>query len=434
MRLPIICLDERLSQFLSGFRRLFSQPQWPYFVTILLGLLVCQESRTLTGMLRQVESGLSLSGTSRYLSDAPWSAGELLQECQRQFRQAMATAVQAEQTCQLAARGKRKGRRKGTIVTGYLIGDDSTIAKQRGQKMAGLGKHHCSTLNKRVVGHSMVMGVYVLLGRSCPLEPQMYRQKAVCAAEGLPFHSKVDIMAQMIGTFEPAEGTTTHILLDSWYTSKRIWRAAREREFLITSGLKCNRYMRLADKDNPRDWYWQRLDEYAASLKADDFHLLPYPSQRGQRNVYVHVLSTRVKKLYRCQVILIRETLDGPTRFWASSDLKADVPTLLTHIATRWDIEVLFADSKELLGLDHYQLMSALAIQRFWALVMVAYFYLDTERDRLQRQRRTHTSIGDAVRHIRQRHWCHFLDWLYERFQDGASPADLYQQTVAHCS
>lgn len=71
----------------------------------------------------------------------------------------------------------------------------------------------------------------------------------------------------------------------------------------------------------------------------------------------------------------------------ASSDLEADVPTLLTHIATRWDIEVLFADTKELLGLDHYQLMSALAIQRFWALVMVAYFYLDTERDRLQRRR-----------------------------------------------
>ncbi|MEM7210647.1 MAG: type VI secretion system tip protein VgrG, partial [Pseudomonadota bacterium] len=42
-------------------------------------------------------------------------------------------------------------------------------------------------------------------------------------------------------------------------------------------------------------------------------------------------------------LILVRETLDGETRFWASSDLQADTNTLLTHIATRWQIEVLFA-------------------------------------------------------------------------------------------
>lgn len=434
MRLPIICLDERLCQFLNGFRDLFSQPQWPYFVTILLGLMLCQESRTLTGLLRQVESGLSLSGTSRFLSESPWSAGGVIGECQRQFGQVMAGLVQSEHARQRAAQGKRKGRHKRTVVTGYLIGDDSTIAKVRGQKMGGLGKHHSSTLAKRVVGHSLVMGLYVLLGRSCPLEPQMYRQKAVCEAEGIPFHSKVDMMEERIRTFEPVAGTTTHVLLDSWYTAKRIWRVARQRGFLITSGLKSNRAIRSADANDPQGWRWQQVDEYAAGLTEADFQRLPYPSQDGKRMVYVHVVSTRVKKLYRCQVIFIREKLDGPTRFWASSDLQADASTLLAHIAARWAIEVLFADTKELLGLDHYQLMDALAIQRFWTLVMVAYFFLDAERDRLQRLRQTHTTIGDALRHVRQRHWCHFLDWLFDQFLNGVPPADLYQQTVAHCS
>ena len=434
MRLPIICLDERLCQFLNGFRGLFSQPQWRYFVTILLGLILCQESRTLTGLLRQVESGQSLSGMSRFLSESPWSASRVISECQRQFGQEMAGVVQAEHARQRAAQSKRRGRRKGTVVTGYLIGDDSTIAKRRGQKMGGLGKHHCSTLDKRVVGHSLVMGLYVLLGRSCPLEPQMYRQKAVCAAEGIPFHSKVDMMEERIRTFEPVAGTTTHILLDSWYTAKRIWRAARDRGFFITSGLKSNRSIRIADESAPHGWRWQQMDEYAAGLTEADFQRLPYPSLDGKRLVYVHVVSTRVKKLYRCQVIFIREKLDGPTRFWASSDLQADAAALLAHIAARWDIEVLFADTKELLGLDHYQLMDGLAIQRFWTLVMVAYFFLDAERDRLQRLRQTHTTIGDALRHVRQRHWCHFLDWLFDQFLTGVPPADLSQQTGAHCS
>jgi len=80
--------------------------------------------------------------------------------------------------------------------------------------------------------------------------------------------------------------------------------------------------------------------------------------------------------------VIVRQTLDDPlaqARYWASSDLHADLPTLLVHIATRWDIEVLFGDGKEELGVDQYQLMSAMAIVRFWTLAMLAYVFLEEE-------------------------------------------------------
>ena len=50
----------------------------------------------------------------------------------------------------------------------------------------------------------MVQGLYALLGRQCPLEPQMYRQKTVCEAEGVPFRSKAAIMRELILNFTPA--------------------------------------------------------------------------------------------------------------------------------------------------------------------------------------------------------------------------------------
>jgi hypothetical protein len=81
----------------------------------------------------------------------------------------------------------------------------------------------------------------------------------------------------------------------------------------------------------------------------------------------VHVADTRIKKLYRCKLVIVRYNLDDPiseTRYWASSDLAADAQTLLGHISVRWEIEVFFGDTKELLGIDQYQVMTSTALLR----------------------------------------------------------------------
>jgi DDE superfamily endonuclease len=77
MPVPIICLDEDLCHFAERFRELLSKPQYQYLVTVLLGLMLCEGSRTLSGLLRQVAEGASLAGLSRFLSQAPWEAKAL---------------------------------------------------------------------------------------------------------------------------------------------------------------------------------------------------------------------------------------------------------------------------------------------------------------------------------------------------------------------
>lgn len=414
MRLPSICLDDQLAKYLEQFRDCFSKPQYKYFVTILLGLLLCQSGFTLTGILRQVSQDVTLSGTSRFLSQAPWSTTDVCGQWQTAFQAEMIPIVQAEHARQRAKQPKRRGRPRKTVVTGYLIGDDSVMQKRRSKKMGGAGRHFSSTAEKTVSGHCLVQALYILLGRQYVLEPKMYSQQAVCEAEGRPFASKVTMMMEIIATFVPVPGTQTHVLLDSWFTAKKLWRVVRERGFLITCGIRCNRSLRIVDPDCPKGWRWLKLSEYARQLTVADFTLVDWP--HGERQVYVHVVDSRIRKLYRCQLICIREKLDGKTKFWVSSDMEADVTRLLAHIAQRWAIEVLFADVKELLGIDQYQMMSAQAIQRFWVLVMIAYGYLEKERVRLQQERSQHQTIGDACRHVQRKHWSHFLDWLHDRF------------------
>ena len=216
--------------------------------------------------------------------------------------------------------------------------------KRKAKKMEGLGMHHSTTEDKRVPGHSLVEGLYVLVGRRCPLAPQLYRQQAVCEKEGVPFASKIELMETTIPTFEPVAGTVTHVELPTWYSAKDLWRAAKERGFHITSGLKSTRWLRVADPTVPQGWCWQQLSDYTACLRASDYRRLKWP--KGDKEVYVHVVNTRVRKLYCCQVVIVRQSLDAPlsqARYWASSDLEASPEMLLAHIAARWDIEVQIA-------------------------------------------------------------------------------------------
>jgi hypothetical protein len=194
---------------------------------------------------------------------------------------------------------KHRGRPKQPVVTGYLIGDDSTIQKRKGKKMEGLGVHHSTTEEKRVRGHSLVENLYVLLGRRCRLAPPLYREQVVCEKEGVPFQSKIALLEETIRTFEPVAGTLTHVLLDSWYSAKCLWRAAREREFLITTGIKSNRCLAVADPSVPQGWRWQRVSDYTAQLRASDYVQLTWP--KGKDTVYVHVVTTRVRSLSRSE-------------------------------------------------------------------------------------------------------------------------------------
>lgn len=432
MPVPIICLDDELCHFVERYRQWFSKPQYQYFVIVLVGLMLCEGRRTLLGLLRQVAEASSLAGLSRFLSQAPWDEREIAKQWLKDFRKAMEPLVKAEQARLRQKQPKRRGRPSVPFVTGYLIGDDSTMHKPKGRKMQGLGHHHSTTYEQRVVGHSLVEGLYALLERSCPLPPQLYRQQTTCEAEGVAFHSKIELMEERIRSFEPVVGTRTHVLLDSWYCAKILWKAARQRDFLITTGLKSNRWLRVEDPTEEQGWRWQRVSDYTAQLQASSYQRVQWPN--SEQEVYVHVVTTRVRKLYQCQVIIVRQSLDAPlsqTRYWASSDLEADLPTLLGHIATRWKIEVLFGDGKEELGLDHYQLMSAGAIVRFWTLALLAYVFLEEERSRLQQQWQRPVTIGQARREIQRRHRRQVLDWLHDQFQSGVQPDSLYEKFAA---
>lgn len=434
---PIVCQDERLRYYLQSYQGLFSRPQFEHFVTVLVALLMSKEGHTLSHLQRAIAGKKSLSSVSRFLGQAPWDHQMVNQHNFSRFCEKMHGKIEQERQKFRAQQLKRRGRHKTPLVTGYLIGDDSTMSKHKGKKMEGLGKHHSTTHDKRMTGHSLVQCLYTVLDRCCPQEPLLYRQKKTAEKEGVPFLSKIDLMIQQIEDFTPPAGTETHVLLDSWYSAKKIWKTARKRKFKVTTGIKCNRSLRVPCTDEPSGWKWQKLTEYVEALPDSAYQQCYWP-RNPERKVWVHVVDTRIRSLYRCQLIVVRQSLDDPisaARFWASSDMVSGAQALLGHISVRWDIEVFFADTKELLGIDQYQLMTTTALLRYWTLCWIAFCFLEETRYQLKQQEDKradlHVTLGQARYHVQETHDKLFLEWVYKHALSGIPVEELFASLAA---
>lgn len=423
MAQPIIIQDATIRNYLAGFRDAFSAPQWKYFVTVLMGMIHCQASRTLSGMLRVVATGMTVGGLSRFLISPAWSVDGLARARYASFCAEVTPIVAAAHEQQRSQRFKKPGRPATTVVTGYLILDDSTHVKRYAKKMGGLGWHYSSTDQRTMPGHSLFEGVYVVEGYQYPLSPQMYRQKSICEREGVSFLSKVDLAENVIQEFEPLPNTCTHVLVDSWYVNKRIWKAVKTRRWSLTGGLKKNHKLRTTDVEGNQ--IWERVDDYADELPEDAFQPVIWPNQEGGQTVYAHLVRTRVKKLGACQVLMVKTKVDDPgdkARFYITTRLTDSLEQVVQSMALRWTVETLFADFKELMGSDQYQLHSAEAITRFWALGLCLYQLLDTLRQRLKRIYGKDFTLGETLAWVRERNEMHTLNWICRQAASGAKP------------
>jgi hypothetical protein len=381
MPIPIICATQALCQFTADFAQCFSRRQRKYFVTVLLALLLSEDRRTLSGLLRRVADRVSLCGLSRFLSRSPWSEERLCQLWLERFRDQLAPIVRAEHQHQLIQRPKRPGRPAATLVTGYLLMDDSVHAKPKGRKMGGLGYHYSSTERRRVRGHCLFTSLYVIGERRCPLPPQLYTTNETCQKEGREFKSKVDLACETVDAFEPVPDAHTHVLCDCWYICQALWKRSRKRGFDMSGGVRANRSLRITTPEGDRQW--QKLPAYAATLTASDFEAVVWPSDRGGQTMYVHTVRTLIRKLGACRLLVVRPEPNSPpaqTRYFVSSLLDASAQEIVNALAVRWNIETFFEDVKELFGTDHYQLMDPRAIRRFWSLASLAYAFLEEQR------------------------------------------------------
>jgi hypothetical protein len=137
--------------------------------------------------------------------------------------------------------------------------------------------------------------------------------------------------------------------------------------------------------------------------------------------MYAHLVQTWVRKLGPTLLLITCHNPDEPlksVRYWGSTMLDLQTQALVDILAIRWNIETFFEYDKDLLGSDHYQLMSAQAILRFWTLTACLICFLEEQRALAPGRQLT---CGDVRRNVQEDHRLNLLFWLEERFKAGYS-------------
>jgi hypothetical protein len=155
---------------------------------------------------------------------------------------------------------------------------------------------------------------------------------------------------------------------------------------------------------------------------------LNWPSAKGGQKKYAHLVCTWIRTSRPTLLLITCHNPDEPLasiRYWGSTNLNLDAQLLVDILPIPWEVETFFEYEKDLLGSDHYQVMTAKAILRIWTLTACMVYFLEKQRSEMDKPRAT---CGDARCGIQKDHLKNMLYWLQARFREGVTIDQLLVQ------
>jgi hypothetical protein len=448
--MPLVSLVPVLQPLLLSLALVFSKPQRRHFENYLQGLICQDQRRTLTAMSRHVPDGPDPSNWERFVTASPWELPKL----NRAWRRFLAREVR---------RLKPAGKQVGGRQVDFLIFDD-TNHRRIGPFLEGAGKHYVHSAHRTQFGHCLVTGAYVTgdyaFGYSCDAyvrEAEVAALNAQRELEGAKerwtFRSKIDLVVAQLEAFRPLRpGRPVFVLVDSWYLTRRIVRAAREKHLDWCGPLMSNRVVHLTQLaletgeilGEQKSTLGALLAEEAGPRALEAFVVgETRPEIRiGKRTFEATAYRGRLPQIGLVQIVVVREQYaEGKySPFVALATNRVDLtPTEVIDVyLQRWEIEVLHRDLKQNLGLTHCQMRSLVGTQRHYALAFLSQAMLTLLRLRAdQGEVRTASgravssvgkTLGEARRFVQQCALVELLRYTCEQASQGKSVEEIAAQ------
>lgn len=413
----------RFDNYLTLFTTKLAKPAKRHLVAVLIALIIYDGRKNIAGLNRALFAPCHASSLSRFIGEAVWDEQELEQirvaELNRRVR------------CYL-----EKYQAKGQAVPVFLCIDDTNNPKS-GTKTAWATYQYSHLAGGLVRCYCLVTALMVIGPYSIPLSFQLYRKKADCqkVGQGLIYHSKTELAAQLVAHWQPPVGSQPLVLIDSWYVCDELFKVCAKRNFTLIGGLKANRQF-----SSPACPKLTSLNDLAPTIPKSAYQLVTLTKQSFR----VAGLEGQLKGGQKVKVVVGRTLAKGTNpsagikrytyRYFVCSDPALSVKTICEFYAVRWEIETFHALAKELLGLDHNQCWRERNVRRLWTLVLIAYSYLLLEAVEQAADYATpgqfKVSLGQVVAHHKREAHRAQAEWVFHQAQNGVA-LDLILATIA---
>ncbi|EKN69024.1 transposase, IS4 [Schinkia azotoformans LMG 9581] len=124
----------------------------------------------------------------------------------------------------------------------FFIVDDTQCKKERTTKrMEGLDNHFSHSDGKTIWSHCVVTAHVVSENNSFTWDFRPYFREPYCQKEGISFKSKNVLAMELINSYPVRDDEQVYVLVDSWYTSKKLIETCCQKGFHLIGGLRTNR-------------------------------------------------------------------------------------------------------------------------------------------------------------------------------------------------
>ena len=265
-----------------------------------------------------------------------------------------------------------------------LILDDHRIAK-RGRAMARLSKIWDHKHQRFVHGHIVLFAAVCFRGVVMPLRLHLQKPKGQPASEYAPRYRKLtDLAAEMVGQFQPpvagpnGPGLKVRVLFDAFYLCPRVVKACERRGFAWFSVAAKNRRFRRDGETGHAAGKCRKIADIAPGLLRHHGRFVRMKRSRRTAKLRIARLDGHLSRIGRVRLVVSKR----PHEAWrttvaiVTNATGTDARAIVAIYQRRWNIEVLFKDLEQSLGLGDYQMLHERAIVNHLHLVCLAHLLL----------------------------------------------------------
>lgn len=289
----------------------------------------------------------------------------------------------------------------------YVILDESHTCK-RAKKMAGLGYFRDPSTGRYLWGHEFLTLGFWFRGLFLPVVLSMYWPKKN-VPRGRRFRTVDELTAEMIENLQAPAGLRVAVLFDAFFLNQTVLRAVRRRNWSWVSVVGANRDVFLGC-GSPAGGHGRKskIRVYRRTCWREGFWpIIIGASGRREQNWGAPARNVRLSKVGAVRVVFCRAGSHQTPLALVSPTGAAR--QLVEQYAQRWSVELFLKESKQLLGIGHYQTRPPAGVERHLQLVSCAHFplthvrLLQTARARAKanRSRLARQSLSSAQARLR---------------------------------